>query len=161
MILYFLIEFIGVTLVHNTIQFSSVQLNKTSAHCIVHPLPQAKQSLFLSPFIPPLPTSFPSGYHHTVVCVYVKIYIYIYSFCLIPLASFIQPPNTLPLWQLSFCSMYLCLCSYFFHKFILFIRFHIEVRSYEIKSWWALFSLWLAYFTLHSNLQVHPCYCKK
>ena len=38
--------------------------------------PPPKQSLFLSPFIPPLPTStyptpFPSGYHHTVVCVYV------------------------------------------------------------------------------------------
>ena len=51
-------EFIGVTLVHKTIQVSSVQLNKTSsAQCIMHPLLKVK---FLSiPIYPPhsLPSS--------------------------------------------------------------------------------------------------------
>ena len=75
----FEIEFIGVTLVHKAIQVSSVQVNKTSsAHCIVHPTPQAK-----SHSIPILPlfahlhlpsTHFPSGYHHTVVSIYVSYY---------------------------------------------------------------------------------------
>lgn len=41
--LFVLIESIGVILVHETLQVSSVQLNKTSsAHCIVLPWPQAK-----------------------------------------------------------------------------------------------------------------------
>ena len=40
---YSLIEFIGVTLFHKTIQVSNVQLNKiSSAHCTVCPLPKAK-----------------------------------------------------------------------------------------------------------------------
>ena len=40
--------------------------------------------------------------------------------------------NLLPLWQLSVCSMYPCLCFHFVHQFILFIRCHIWVRSYGI-----------------------------
>ena len=45
----FLIEFIGVILVHNTTQVSSIQLNKTSpAHCPVRLPPKVK------PFPPPL-----------------------------------------------------------------------------------------------------------
>ena len=54
---YFLkIEFIGLTLVHKTIQVSSVQLNKTSSvHCIVCPSPHAKSLSVL--FCPTQPTS--------------------------------------------------------------------------------------------------------
>ena len=49
--LLFIIEFIGVTLVHRTIQVSCIQLNKTSSvHCIVHIEPQVKS---LSGPIPP------------------------------------------------------------------------------------------------------------
>ena len=47
------------------------------------------------------------------------------------LASVLQscaPPSHLR----SLCSMYPCLWSYFVCQFILFIRFHIEVKSYDI-----------------------------
>ena len=40
---HFLLELIGATLVHKTIQISSVQVNKiSSAHCFMHPSPKAK-----------------------------------------------------------------------------------------------------------------------
>ena len=49
-----------------------------------------------------------------------------------PFAIFHPVLPSPPLWQLSVCSMYLCLCVYFVRQFVLFIRFHIEVRSYGI-----------------------------
>lgn len=51
-------ESIGVTLFHKTVQVSSVQLNNTSsAHCLVHPLPQ---SVSFCPHLSPLcPYSYP------------------------------------------------------------------------------------------------------
>ena len=77
-----------------TIQVSSIQLSKTSsAHWIMSPLPQAKS--LHAHFQPPLPTStyptspFPSGHHHTILCVYVLC---IYVFWLIPSPSFIRSP---------------------------------------------------------------------
>ena len=99
--------------VHKTIQFQVYKSTKhhlNTALCAHHP----KQSLFPSPFtLPfahlhlPLPL-FPSGYHHTVVCVcthahthkythiYIHTYTHIWVFFLIPLPSFIQPPKPLP-----------------------------------------------------------------
>ena len=65
--LLFLIEFIGLTLVHKTIQVSSLKFNKTaSAHCIVCPLPKAKSlcnipSLNLPQVLEESPFSGPSG----------------------------------------------------------------------------------------------------
>ena len=108
-------KFIGVTLVHKTIQVSSVQLSKTSsARCIVRRLPTA--SPFSTPFMPPLPSStspsaFPSDYHHAVVCVCV---IYTYGFFLNPFTFSHSAPKPPPLWQLSVCSMYPCICFYSF-----------------------------------------------
>ena len=57
-----------------TIQVSSTQLGKTSsAHGSMCPLPQAKYlSARFHRLYPPSPSPpFPSGCHHTVVCVYV------------------------------------------------------------------------------------------
>ena len=74
--LYFT-EFIGVILVHKTIQVSSAQLNKTSsAHCIVLPSPKAKELPIHPSFaylhLPATPSL--TGYYHTVVCEYVCVY---------------------------------------------------------------------------------------
>lgn len=53
---FLILNFLGVTLICRTTQVASVQLNKaSSAHCIVHPSPQA-QSLSV-PLFPTLPTS--------------------------------------------------------------------------------------------------------
>ena len=37
-----------------------------------------------------------------------------------------------PLWSLTVCSLFPCLCFYFACLFVLLIRFHLEVRSYGI-----------------------------
>ena len=74
---FFLIEFIGVTLVNKTILVSSVQLNNASpAYCITYSLPEvtffpvpiylAFAHLYVSPF------PFLSGYHHNVVHIYLS-----------------------------------------------------------------------------------------
>ena len=106
----------------NSTGFKCTTQQKPSAPCVVHPWPKAK-SLPITihpPFAhfhsPPRP--FPSGCHHTVVCVYVS---YIY-FWLNPF-TFLHPIPLPPLWQLSVCSM--CSCLFLFCQFILFIRFHI------------------------------------
>ena len=39
------------------------------------------------------------------------------------------PPSSTPLWQLSVCSMHLCLCLHPVCQFILFIRLQMSVRS--------------------------------
>lgn len=77
--LFIFIEFIKVILVHKAIQFSSVQLNKTSCtHCIVHPSPQVKSLSvpIYPPLWPPPPPQppFPFGFHYTAVSI-----CYIYS----------------------------------------------------------------------------------
>ena len=107
----FLIEFIGVTLVHKTIQVSSVQLNKAkSSHGILCPSPQAKSlsihifSLFaLLHLLPP-----PSGCHHSPHCC---LCVCIYVFWLIP--SFFYPaphsPTALTAVSPFYVSMLLCL----------------------------------------------------
>lgn len=48
-------ELTGVTLIHKTIHVLSVQLHKTSAHCIMRPSPRAKS--FFAPIAMPLATS--------------------------------------------------------------------------------------------------------
>ena len=80
----FLIEFIGVTLVHKTTQLSSVQLNSTpSAHCTGCPLPEAKPLSLCLPICLPFARThvhlppFSSCCRHAVVCVYM-LYIHIY-----------------------------------------------------------------------------------
>ena len=87
---------------------------------------------------PPPSPPLPCGHHHTVSCVYGSC---TYVLRLIPSPSFIQFPLLPPLWQLSICSMHPCLCFCFVHQFILFIRFHIQVRSYGI-----CLSLWCKLF---------------
>ena len=153
-IIFSLIKFIEVTLVHKIIQVSSVQVNKTSsAHCIMC---YHLNSFRLSPLShlcpsPPNPSvPFPSGFHHTAICVYMyvcvcmyahthaciacmciwHVCIDIYAMCVCDfffaqslLSS--SPPNSPPLWQLSVCFMYPCLSFYFVHQLILFIRFHM------------------------------------
>ena len=110
----FLIEFIGVTLVHKTTKIQGY--NSTNHHlhtvlCTHHP---SKVSFYLqSPHFSYLHLTLPlpSDYHHTDVCVYV-LYICFYN----PFTSFhqvLQPP---PLWHLSVWSMYPCLCFYFVHQ---------------------------------------------
>ena len=71
------IELIGMTLVNKTMQVSSIQLKRTSsAHRIVRLPPKVKSlfslvcPLFAHLYLPP--PSLPSGYHHTVVQVYVS-----------------------------------------------------------------------------------------
>ena len=98
------------------------------AHC-------PKQSLFLSPFSPTLPTStyhlspFPSDHHHTVS---VSIYYMYFMFFVFNHLTFFhlahQPP---PLWQLSVCSMYPCLYFYFVCHFILFIRLCSHLLTFQ------------------------------
>ena len=63
----------------------------------------------------PTPNLLPSGHHHTVVCVYGLC---IYALQVIPSPCFIQFPLSPlpPLWHLSVCSMYPCVCFYFFYQ---------------------------------------------
>ena len=71
-------------------------------------------------FPPPL---FPLGNHHTVVCVYDFV-------CLLnSFTFFTQTPTPSPLRTVSLFS-YLWVCLYFVCQFILFIRFHVWVKSY-------------------------------
>ena len=114
--------FIGMTLIHKTIQVSSVQVNKTlSLHCIMHPSPRAKSLSIRIPLLcpppprpdPPFPRVITTLLSCLCVCVYVCIHMYIHThtyiytqkhickyiwgfFCLIPSASFILPPTSLP-----------------------------------------------------------------
>ena len=76
------------TLVHKTIQVSSVQLNKTSsAHCVCRVLVGPSKVSFCPhfdplwppPLSPHLHPSFPSYHHHTVVWVSVSCIYYAYA----------------------------------------------------------------------------------
>ena len=49
-----------------------------------------------------------------------------------PFTFFTQCPNLPPLWQPSVCSLYPWVCFRFVCSFILFFRFHIEVKSHGI-----------------------------
>ena len=71
--------------------------------------------LQLSPLFPSLPPPSspqfppPSDHHHTVVCAHGPCLCVLW---LIPSPFFIRSPPPPPLWQLSVCSIYLCLCFY-------------------------------------------------
>ena len=141
---FFITEFIGVILVHQTIQVSSVQFSKTSsAHCIVCPLPKA--SLLPFPLVSPCSTS---TYSHplfplTITTLLSVSMCYIYTvFLKIPLPSFIQLPSHPLIWQLSVYSTYPCLFLF------------CSLDSTYKWDHMVLVFLWLAYFTYHDNLQV-------
>lgn len=116
-IIYLLMEFIGW---HRWIKPYRFQVHSSrkhhlpSLHCALITPKEVSFRPHLSPFCLPLPpslspppSSFPSGYHHTVVCVFVlyvrvcaRVYIYIYThiycFCVTFHLFFTQPPNPLP-----------------------------------------------------------------
>ena len=83
-----------------------------------------RQSLFLSPLFPPLPTSTSTHPLSLWLSSQFCLWLCVMYICLLtnPFTSFhpvSQPPP-----QLSVYSIYPCLCFYFIHQFILFIRFH-------------------------------------
>ena len=115
--------------------YSSVTHDLYIVLCVHHP-----ESILPSPLISPfilsyLPHPLPSGNNpHTVVCVC--------EFCFVLLNFFTfltQLPNLPPLWQLSACSLWVCLS--FVCWFILFIRFHMSKII-----WYLSFSDWLISF---------------
>ena len=121
-----------------------------TASCTHHPT----QSLW-SPFISP----FPSGYHHTVVCVYVFIHLHLYLsihtyifFAQSLHLVFTQLPYPPSFWELSVCSLYRCL-----------FLFYLLSCSLDFTHNWdhmVFVFLQLAYFTQHNILQVNSC-CHK
>ena len=148
-IIFSFIKFIEVTLVHKIIQVSSVQVNKTSsAHCIMC---YHLNSFRLSPLShlcpsPPNPSvPFPSGFHHTAICVYMYVCVCMYAhtcmysmyvymacvyrhichvcvwflFCSVP--SLIQPPKlpspltAVSLFYVSMPQFLFCASAYLIH----------------------------------------------
>ena len=115
----FVIEFIGMTLVHKTTQISIIQLNKHHFYnCPVFPSAQVK-SLSVNLTLhtsTQLQSPFLSGYHHTDVCVYVLC---ICVFWLIPSPSFIQSPHhltTVGLFHVSMPLFLFCPLVYVVHQ---------------------------------------------
>ena len=83
------------------------------------------------PRVPPPPT------HHLIFTVnpHAVVHVcelFIHVRCLIPSPSFRDCSPPLPPGSLAVCSMFPCLWLYFVCQFILFIRFHLQVRTYGI-----------------------------
>ena len=88
--------------------------------CTLHRVPitpsNASVCPHFAPFCPLLPTPTPFSLWLSPQCCLCSRVMYMFSFCLIPSHSFIQSPNTPPLWQLSVCSMYPCPWFSFAHS---------------------------------------------
>ena len=102
MVVIFLVEFIQVTLVRETIQFSSVHTTQQNITCILHHAPISQSQVYFHSFYPPVahlhlppPLSlWPSP--HCCLCLCVIIYIYMLCFfCLISSPSVSQFPKPL------------------------------------------------------------------
>ena len=103
-------EFNWVTLINKIIQISGVQFYKTSSvYFIVCSPPQVKSpSITIYPTFTLLTllTPLPSGNHHTVVCVWLLLFL-VFCFALLnPLTFFNQPPKPL---TSDICQSVLCI----------------------------------------------------
>ena len=126
-LIFFLAEFIGVTLVCKTIKVSNVHPIKHHLHTVSCAPCPPKSSLCLHcptrfAHLHLAPTLLPSGHHHTGVCVSLLC---MYIFWLIPLFFSSGPPNPFPLDSYHH-SMIPGLCFYFVHQCISFIIFLSE-----------------------------------
>ena len=106
---------------------------------------------------PPFPTSsqfhslpFPCQSPFCCLCPCVM-----HKYSLVNPSAIFHPVPPAHLWQLSVCSMYLRVCFYFV--------FSLWCSLDSTYKWdcVAFVLHCLAYFTLHSILQIHPCYCKR
>ena len=137
---------------NNTIRRQKENLNW---FCLVLFLFLLLTLFYMSPFLPSLPTStqphlpFPSGHHHTVVCVCA-----VHVLWLIPSPSLIQPFLPLPA---DNCQSVPCVHA---SISILFISLSCSLDSTYKWDHMVTFSHQLTYFTCQNTLQVHP-YCQK
>ena len=140
------------TSVNKTIHVSSVQLNKTlSVHCIVYPSPNTKS---LVPVYIPL-SLWLSPHCCLCLCVYTSTSLSIHTYIFFAQSLhlvFTQLPYPPSFWELSVCSLYLCL-----------FLFYLLSCSLDFTHNWdhmVFVFLQLAYFTQHNILQVNSC-CHK
>ena len=117
-------------------------------HCVL-----TTQSLLLPPFVPPLPSS-TSPHPPFPLAITILQSVSFFFLCSIP-SPFHPAPKPHPFWQLSVCSLYYVLVP------TLLVSLFCSLDSTYKWNHIVFVFLWLAYFTSHNTVQVHPLLSQK